>query len=48
MALHERLHHPERGDLLISAIVLARSFHHVLVDGIVFKLRFIVYLVSKS
>ena len=32
MALHERVHHPKRDDILISAIVLACPFSHVLVD----------------
>ena len=37
MAVHERLHRPKCDNLLISAIVLARSFCHVLVNRIVFK-----------
>ena len=50
MALHERLHHPKRGDLLVLAIVLACSFYPVLVDRKVFNtgLRFIVYPFPKT
>ena len=48
MALHERLHYPERGDLLILAIALARSFRHILVDRKVFKHWTKVYCISVS
>ena len=48
MELYRGLHHFECGDLLILAIVLARSFCHMLVDRIVIKNLTKVYCISVS
>ena len=47
LALHElSSHHPKYGDLLISAIVLAHPFHHILINREVFKHGTKVYCIS--